>query len=128
MQTSYSITNWQEETYQDLAGQGKLTQAKVSKTYTGRMQGTGEMTYLMAYHPNGTVDFTGVEYFSGSIDGKSGTLVLREQGQFEQGNARAEFEVLAGSASEQLVGVSGGGGYQAGEGKSVALNLTVDFA
>jgi hypothetical protein len=49
----------------------------------------------------------------GTISGRSGTFVLQTSGTFSGGVTRAEWFVVPGSATGQLAGLSGTGGYTA---------------
>jgi hypothetical protein len=52
----------------------KLTEALVAKKYTGDMEGTSTTKWLMAYAPDKTASFIGLERIKGAIGGKTGQL------------------------------------------------------
>lgn len=78
----FKITSWDEKPFAEVAGGGKLTRASVIKTYTGEIQGTGTLEYLMAYRLDGNADFFGYERFIGQIGERTGSFVLQHQGVF----------------------------------------------
>ena len=46
---TFQITGWDEKTYQEIEGNAKLSNAKVTQTYSGAIDGTGSsIEYLMS--------------------------------------------------------------------------------
>jgi Protein of unknown function (DUF3224) len=60
--------------------------------------------------------YTGYERFSGTLDGREGSFVLRLEGGFEDGAARTTWTVVEGTATGDLTGLQGEGGYVAKQG------------
>ena len=110
MDATFEISNWDETTVTEWDG-GKLTRASVTKTYDGDLEGEATLEYLMAYHPDGTAAFVGIESIAASAGDREGTLVLRQVGTFADGAAKADVTVVGGT-----------GGFEAcsGEGALVA--------
>ncbi len=71
----------------------KLTEALVAKRYEGDIEGTSTTKWLMAYSPDKTALFVGIEHITGTIGGKKGSLVLLHDGQYREGVAAAELRV-----------------------------------
>ena len=84
----FAITSWDEKPYSEGSGLPKLTRATVKKTFTGDIEGEGQVDYLMMYRSDGTATFIGLERVSGKIGGKAGTFVLQRTGVFEDGQAK----------------------------------------
>ncbi len=59
-----------------------------TKTYTGDIEGEGQVEYLMMYRSDGSATFVGLERVVGRIGGKTGTFVLQRTGIFESGQAK----------------------------------------
>lgn len=57
-----------------------VTLAEASFTYTGDIEGTSMVLYLITYKPSEAAPVLAVERFSGSIDGREGTCVLTSTG------------------------------------------------
>jgi hypothetical protein len=58
-------------------GEGpKLTDARVTKTYTGDIEGTSITRWLMAYAGDGSATFVGLERIDATIGGHHGSLVV----------------------------------------------------
>src|SRR2546430_17529652 len=84
-----------------------LTRASVTKTYTGDIEGEGQVEYLMMYRSDGSATFVGLERVVGRIGGKIGTFVLQRTGIFESGLAQESYSVIPGSATGDLQGLLG---------------------
>lgn len=121
---TFQITGWEEKTYQELIGGAKLTQAKVTQTYSGGIEGTSSIEYLMAYTIQGTVSFVGLEKISGTLEGKAGSFVIQHVGTFSEGKARSSWSIIPGSGTDDLVGLQGQGTYVAGHGEPALMEFS----
>jgi hypothetical protein len=120
---SFTIKSWDERPFAELEGAPKLTQARVTTTYGGDLDGEGTSTLVMAYD-GADASYTGYERVVGSLSGRSGSFVLRLAGGFEQGAARTDWTVVEGSGTGELAGLRGEGGYVAKQGEpEVAYEL-----
>lgn len=112
MQTAnarFAIKSWDERPYGEGHDLPKLTQASVTKTYSGDIDGEGRVEYLMMYRSDGSATFIGLERVVGRIAGKSGSFVLQRTGVFEGGQAKETYTVIPGSATGELHGLTGDG-------------------
>lgn len=125
---TFQITGWDEKTYQDIGGGVKLTNGKVTQTYSGGIEGTSNIEYLMSYTVQGTANFVGLERVSGTVAGKSGTFVLQHAGSFSEGKARSSWSIVYGSGTEDLASLRGQGSYVAGHGEPAQVSFTYSFA
>jgi hypothetical protein len=123
----FAIKNWDENSYGEGEDLPKLTRASVTKTYTGDIEGEGQVDYLMMYRSDGSATFVGLERIVGRIDGKSGTLVLQRTGVFEDGQAKESYSVIPGSATGDLRGLQGDGRSAVGHGTEHPFLLNYDF-
>ena len=80
---TFEIKDWDEKKYQQLDGGGKLTEAKVTQTFTGDIEGEGSVIWLMAYPDAKTASFVGIQRIVGSIAGKKGSFVVQTIGEFD---------------------------------------------
>jgi hypothetical protein len=120
---SFTIKSWDEQPFAEVQGAPKLTQARVTTTYTGDLDGEGTSTLVMAYD-GADASYAGYERVVGSLGGRSGSFVLRLAGGFEQGAARTDWTVVEGSGTGELAGLQGKGGYVAKQGEpEVAYEL-----
>lgn len=65
--------------------------------------------YVMTHLDSGNAVFLGYEKMAGSLGGRTGSFVLRHTGSYGGGKATAELEVVKGSGTDELVGLSGTG-------------------
>ena len=98
IRAEFEITAWDEVPFDDAVGVSKLTRASVQKVYSGDIDGTSATEWLMAYHPDKSAEFVGIERIKGTIGGRHGSLVLQHVGSFADGVAKATLSVLSGTA------------------------------
>lgn len=113
--SSFQVASWDEDTYDELDTGRGLTQAVVSLTFSGTIEGHGSVRWLMAYRADGTASFVGLARITGSLDGRSGSFVLQNTGAFDGMVARGTWSVVEGSGTDALEGLAGAGGFEAGQ-------------
>jgi hypothetical protein len=123
VEATFEVTNWDETPFDDGGGVGKLTEALVRKKYAGAIEGTSVTKWLMAYAPDKTATYTGIERIHGTVNGKHGTLVLLHDGEFADGAATASLRVLSGT--DELTSASGAGTFRADPAGSVKLDINI---
>jgi hypothetical protein len=112
----FAIKSWDEKPYSEDPDLPKLTQATVTKTFTGDLEGDGLVQYLMMYRRDGSATFVGLERVVGRIAGRSGSFVLQRTGIFESGLAKESYSVIPGSGTGELRGLRGEGTSAVGHG------------
>jgi len=121
MKATFEIQGWDEQPFAEW-DDGRLTKASITKRYSGDIEGDAVLEYLLAYRPDGTAGFVGVERITGTVDGREGALVVQQVGNFADGAAIATLTVLGGSG--QLAGASGSGDMKADPSGAVTLELS----
>lgn len=111
----FQITGWNEAPYFEAEDGVKQSYAKVSQNYSGAIEGTSTVHYLMCYQSAGSALFTGFETLTATIEGKTGTVVIQHNGTFEQGVASSSFVIVPGSGKKQLAGWTGSGSFRSTE-------------
>jgi hypothetical protein len=124
----FAITRWDETPYSEGQDQPRLTRASVTKTYTGDIEGEGQVEYLMMYRGDGSATFVGLERIVGRIGGKTGSFVLQRTGTFESGQAKESYSVVEGSATGELEGLQGDGSSSVGHGMEHPFTLSYELA
>jgi hypothetical protein len=124
----FAIKSWNETAYSEGQDLPRLTRAKVTKTFTGDIEGEGQVEYLMMYRGDGSATFVGLERFVGRIGGRTGTFVLERSGVFENGQAKESYSVIPGSATGELQGLRGDGRSAVGHGAEHPFSLNYDLA
>ena len=123
----FVIDSWDERPYSEGEDLPRLTRASVRKTFTGDIEGKGQVEYLMMYRSDGSATFVGLERFAGRIGDKTGTFVLQRIGVFENGQAKESYSVVPGSATGELLGLRGDGMSAVGHGLEHPFSLTYEL-
>ena len=124
---SFHVASWNEDAYDECDGR-RLTRASVTQRFDGDVAGDGAAQWLMAYQPNGTARFVGLQLVDGQLAGRRGTFVLETAGQFDGQRARWEAKVVAGSSTGELADLTGAGSFEAPHGSKASYELEVEFA
>jgi hypothetical protein len=122
IKATFEIASWDEMEFDAGDGLAKLTGTAVEKRYSGDIDGTSVTRWLMAYAPDETATFVGIERIQGTVGDKKGSLVLQHIGTFADGSADAALTVLSGTGD--LDGASGEGTFKADPAGTVTLTLT----
>lgn len=123
----FAIKSWDEKPYGEIPDLPRLTRAKVTKTFTGDIDGEGQVEYLMMYRGDGSAAFVGLERVVGRIGGKAGSFVLQRTGAFENGQAKESFSVVPGSGTGELRGLRGDGTSAVGHGNEHPFTLDYEL-
>ena len=107
---SFKIESWNEEPLATGSGAPKVTRARVTKSYSGDLEASSILEYVLAYGPDGSATYVGMERVEGVLGGRAGSFVLEHRGSFERGNARSTWTVVPGSGTAELSGLRGHGG------------------
>jgi hypothetical protein len=121
IEARFEIASWDETPFEDGDDATKLTEALVSKRYDGDIKGTSTTKWLMAYAPDKSALFVGVEHIAGTIGGRKGSVVLLHDGEYRDGVAAAELRVASGT--DELADVAGTGKFRADPAGSMTLDL-----
>jgi hypothetical protein len=113
---TFTIKQWDEQPYAEAGDAPKLTHARATTTYSGDLEGEGTSALLMVYD-QADATYAGYERIVGSLDGRSGSVVLRLDGGFQDGAARTTWTVVEGTGTGDLAGLEGEGGYVARQGE-----------
>ena len=122
---TFKIISWDEEPFDEPEDGPKLTRAHVTKSFHGDLSGTGNLMYVMVHLDGGGALFMGFEKVVGSLGGRTGSFVLLHTGAYDGEEATAEYEVVPGSGTNELAGLSGTGGFSAGHAEE--HDMTLDY-
>jgi hypothetical protein len=106
---TFTVGAWDENTYAELDGKGKLTRATVTFDFSGDVTAQGTWDAVMCYREDGTAVFTGMQRMVGQLGDRTGTFVAQADGVYEVGEARTSWTVIDGSGTGELAGLSGTG-------------------
>lgn len=119
---SFKVASWKEDAYDDPDGAGKLTRATVELTFSGTVDGSAAVEWLMAYRAEGTAHFVGLARIRGTVDGRPGSFVLENTGEFDGMVARGTWSVVRDTGTGDLEGLTGTGGFEAGQEATYTLD------
>jgi hypothetical protein len=121
---TFKIDSWNEEAHGEGGG---VARATVTQTFSGDISGAGETDWLMCYRPDKTADFVGYLRVDGEIGGRSGSLVFMSVGAFDGKVASGPLEIVGGTGTGELAGISGRGSFSAPMGGEPSVSLEYGF-
>ena len=124
---TFDVKSWDEKPYNEVEGAPKLTRASVTQTFHGDIEGEGTVEFLMVYRDRESASYVGLERVVGRIGDRAGSFVLGVSGTFEGGTATSTWFVVPGSATGELRGLRGDGGFVAPPGQPATVTLEYDF-
>lgn len=125
---SFDVVSWQEDVYEEGEDGAKLSRADVAQRFKGDVTGEGAAQWLLAYRPDGTAHFVGLQRVDGSIGGRKGRFVLETIGDFDGKTANWTANVVEGSADGDLSGMRGSGRFGAEHGPEASYELDLAFS
>jgi hypothetical protein len=115
----FTVASWNEAVVVDVDGEEAgtrtgdqyypargVTRADCGYRYTGDLEGTSTLTWLIAYAPGGA-PVVGMEQVTGSLAGHDGSFVLQHTGWQDAGSVRGRVEVVPGLGTGGLEGLRG---------------------
>jgi hypothetical protein len=101
-----------------------LVRIHVEEDFSGDIEGTGVAEFLQAQVSEDAASFVGIERVGGSVAGRTGTFVLQDQGTLTGTRVAGRWSVVPGSATGELAGLRGDGGFTAelGQGADITLD------
>lgn len=123
-----TMKSWDEKPYNESEGTVPLVHAQVVNSYSGDIEAESALEYSMVYSSDGAAYFVGHERITGRLAERTGSFVLLHNGVFRDGVAQANWTVVPGSASGELRGLHGEGGYAVGHDQEYAFILNYYFA
>jgi Protein of unknown function (DUF3224) len=119
--------SWEQTPYAAREQAPELAAANGVDVYHGDIEGEGHWRGLTLAGPDGAGDLLSMQRMICVLGGQSGTFVLGIIGTFDRTGSRATWEVVPGSGTGELRGISGNGGFESsGETTSYTLDYTID--
>ncbi|GAA3386779.1 DUF3224 domain-containing protein [Streptomyces roseoviridis] len=122
----FTFADWQEQPVGSPASTPSLAHATVTNAFSGGIEAAAtSCSYTIAYTGENVGTYSGMELLSGGVEGRKGTFVLEERGGFDATGTTCRFEVVPGSGTGELAGLTGSGGFTYRHGDtSVAYTFT----
>ena len=119
---TYGVKKWEENVYEQISSEMKMTKASVAYSMSGEILGNALVEYLMFYkyfdakdqHKSSAI-YVGLIRFVGSVKGKEGSFAIEDRGTFESGAASSTLQIISGSGTGELHGIQGAGRYSANQ-------------
>lgn len=119
----FTVTGGSEQIVREVPRELKLTRASGTQRFEGAIQGGGSVEWVFGYRPDRSAVFTGLQRIEGSIDGRSGSLVLESTGERDGKSSKGRWRIVTGSGTGELVGIEGEGGFDASGGPEATYEL-----
>jgi hypothetical protein len=107
LETKLKIESWDEKPYREPSDGTKFTRAEVALTGPDDGLESGSFDSLMFYRADGTSAYVTLMYLTGMVDGRHGSFALSGRGTYDGTTARVESEVVPGSGTGELTGITG---------------------
>lgn len=108
--------------YDETAGPA-LMEIRLSETFTGDIEGESPVRALQVLHADKSASLVSVQRFRGNLGGRQGTFVLQGSEVVESGKITGTWFVVPRSATGDLKGLRGEGGFEGQFGKSSSGTL-----
>jgi hypothetical protein len=123
----FKVTGGHEEVYAD-RGEGRLTRSGGTQQFSGDIEGTGRIEWLMCYRADRTAEFVGLQQIDATIDGRRGEFVLTSVGSHDGVRSRGSWTIVPRSGKGELAGIVGNGVWAAGPGPQATFELSYEMA
>ncbi len=88
--------------------EGAVARFDLSKTFHGDIEATGTGVMLSAGDPQaGEAGYVAIETVDGRLAGRTGSFALVQLGSMHAGSQALAYEVVAGSGTGELAGITG---------------------
>jgi hypothetical protein len=124
---TFTLTGWNEDTYEQLVGEAKLTRAQISQDFEGDLVAKSTWESLMCYRDDGTARYVGFARMQGRLGDIGGSFVLLTDGVFDGEQAKTTWSVVEGSATDGLKGLHGTGSSAAPHGPNGTYSLDYEL-
>jgi hypothetical protein len=94
-----------------------LTEIHLTETFTGDIDGESPVRALQLLRNDRSASLVSLQRFRGKLGGRQGTFVLQGQEIVENGKIKATWFVVPRSATDELSGLRGEGGFEGDFGK-----------
>ncbi|WP_144127763.1 DUF3224 domain-containing protein [Catellatospora sichuanensis] len=102
----FEVTGWDPSVYDEPGDGPALARVTVRKNFRGVVDGASVAEVLTAAGPDGR-GYVASERFSGTIEGRAGTVVFQHWGLDDGAAAHTFGHIVPGSGTGQLAGLTG---------------------
>ncbi|GIG66579.1 DUF3224 domain-containing protein [Phytomonospora endophytica] len=114
---TFDLTGWEPTTVDDSPG-AQLGRARITKAFHGDLEGGTSLTEILTFANAAETlrTYVGLEKFTGTIDGRTGSFVLQHEARADGDDASLTWRIVAGSGADGLEGISGEGTIEISDG------------
>jgi len=123
----FKVTGGREEVYAD-RGEGRLTRSGGTQEFSGDIEGSGRIEWLMCYRADRTAEFVGLQQIDATIHGRRGEVVLTSVGSHDGVRSKGSWTIVPRSGKGELAGIVGHGVWVAGPGPQATFELSYEMA
>ena len=117
------VTSYKPIPYDDSGDGPKLVELQITEIFAGDIRGDGAVRFLQAQRADGSASYCGIERVTGTLDGKSGSFLLQDEGTLQGTHVEGTWFVIANSGTGELSGLRGEGGFEAELGQHASWTL-----
>lgn len=121
------VRTYEPQPYEEVDDGPNLVEIHVSETFIGDIEADGVARFLQAVRLDGSASFVGIERVTGRVGGRAGSFLLQDTGTLEGNIVAGEWFVVPGSATGELSGLRGEGGFTAELGQHATITLDYWF-
>jgi hypothetical protein len=123
----FEIRSMGEDAYREVEGEPRLTRANGTQRFSGDIEGEGSVEWLVCYLPDGAARFVGLQRVTGSIGDRAGSFVAEATADHDGKQSTGTWDVIAGSGTGELSGLTGGGTFEAAGGSEASFSLEYEL-
>jgi hypothetical protein len=123
---SFAMKTWEETDYTARDALPRLATVEAADTFSGAIEADAVVRYTIIYLTESSGSFIGMRTFTGSLEGREGSFTVQERGTFEGTTVTSRFEVIEGSGTGALTGLTGSGEFTAVQGEE-SYPYTFDY-
>lgn len=118
---NFTVSQWEE--HPQIETPLKMTSAKVQYQFSNGLSGKTDIVYAMTYLTDTRAVFQGVHTVTGTVEGKSGTFVMLEKGEFNAPKTQGTWTIVENSGTGELSSIAGEGSFSAEHGGAMTFEL-----
>ncbi|HTE51200.1 MAG TPA: DUF3224 domain-containing protein [Kofleriaceae bacterium] len=103
----FKLDSFDHSTYDEAEG-AKLGRARITKTFTGEVEGTSVVEMLSAHNASGPAAYVALERVNARVHGRAGSFVFQHWGGMgADGGQELRLGVVSGTGTGELEGITG---------------------
>lgn len=124
--SAFTVDQFNEVDGDDAEGV-RIAHARITKTFTGDIDGKSVVEMLGVSTPAGPAAYVGIERVTAKLDGRSGTFVFRHVASATEIPPTLELTVVRGSGTGEFRGITGTAKIDIDEQRKHTLEFDYDF-